>query len=354
MRVLITGGAGFVGSALARDYLHSEPGTQVVVLDNLHRRGSEQNRAALEALGVTFIHGDIRCPQDLDDLPGNFDLFIEASAEPSVHAGQSGSPAYVLQTNLVGTLNCAEFARRRCQRLLYLSTSRVYSIAPLKAIRLHEGETRFEMEPLQEMPGASAEGIAESFPTHLPRSLYGASKLASELVLQEYTAAYNYPVLINRCGVLAGPGQFGKVDQGVFSLWVYAHLLGRPLRYTGFGGRGKQVRDLLHPTDLFELLQRQCAQPERWNAEIYNVGGGQAVSVSLLELTALCQRVTGREVPVSSQPETAQVDIPFYVSDAARARADFGWAPRQSVEAIVTDIAQWAGPRLEALAAMIG
>lgn len=173
------------------------------------------------------------------------------------------------------------------------------------------------------------------------RSLYGATKLASELLLQEYTYTYQMPVLINRCGILTGPWQMGKVDQGVITLWVARHAFGNGLRYIGFGGRGKQVRDMLHVEDLFALLTRQMQQPSLWDGRVYNVGGGPAVSASLLELTEICRRVTGRRVPIESQPATSPVDIRVYVTDRAKVSRDFAWAPQKTVEAGVEDIFSW-------------
>ena len=251
MKVLITGGAGFVGSSLALSFRQLHPGAEVVALDNLKRRGSELNLPVLREAGIQFVHGDIRNPADLQELQGEFDIFLECSAEPSVLAGLDGAPNYLLQTNLTGTLNCLEFARTRAGCFVFLSTSRVYSILPLREARLTETESRFELDGGQVLPGVSIHGIAEEFPTHLPRSLYGASKLASELMIQEYVHAYGMRAIINRCGVIAGPGQFGKVDQGVFTLWVANHVFGKPLKYTGFGGQGKQVRDLSPPVGLF-------------------------------------------------------------------------------------------------------
>lgn len=238
-------------------------GGRIIAFDNLKRRGSELNLPLLKQHGIEFVHGDIRQRADLDSLAINFDVFVEASAEPSVKAGLDGAPDYVLQTNLVGTLNCLEFARRHTATFLFLSTSRAYSIEPLRAIALHENSTRFDLDDEQSQTGVSVHGIAEEFATHLPRSLYGATKLASELIIQEYVATYNLRAVINRCGVIAGRGQFGKVDQGVFTLWVANHYFNRSLCYTGFGGTGKQVRDLLHPDDLFALVQKQLTQISR-------------------------------------------------------------------------------------------
>ncbi|HHI79135.1 MAG TPA: NAD-dependent epimerase/dehydratase family protein [Planctomycetes bacterium] len=347
-RILVTGGAGFVGSHLAQRLKQEHPDREVLVLDNLLRRGSELNLPKLREAGVVFVHGDIRCREDLANLPP-FDLLIECSAEPSVHAGQSGSPLGLINLNLGGTVHCLEAARERGAALLFLSTSRVYPIAALNAARVHEGETRFVLEEEQDLPGLSAEGTSEAFPLEGARSFYGSTKLAGELLLQEYVFSFGMPALINRCGVLAGPGQMGKVDQGVVTLWVARHIFGIPLQYTGWGGKGKQVRDMLHVEDLFQLLQKQLARPELWDGRVYNVGGGLEVSASLLELTGLCRQATGKEIPIGSSPKTNPVDVRIYLSDARRVREEFDWSPQHSVRDIVTAIRDWIEENREEL-----
>jgi CDP-paratose 2-epimerase len=341
MKILITGGAGFVGSNLAISFKEAEPSATVVALDNLKRRGSELNLSKFKRHGIRFVHGDIRNHTDLEDLADTFDLLIEASAEPSVLAGINGSPHYVLQTNLTGTLNCLEFARTSAGALIFLSTSRVYSLAPLREIRLNETASRFEIAETQEVAGISRAGISENFPTHLARSLYGATKLASEMIIQEYVHSYGLRAVINRCGVIAGPGQFGKVDQGVFTLWVANHFFGRPLKYTGFGGDGKQVRDLLHPADLYALIRKQLSAIDGCAGEVFNIGGGHSVSTSLCELTALCREVVGRSIPIQREPETSAVDIPLYITDYGKAARRFGWRPQCAVRDIVEGITRW-------------
>ena len=353
-RLAITGGAGFVGSNLACSFRRQFPQMKVTVIDSLKRRGSELSLTRLHDASVDFVHGDIRCPDDLAELP-DFDLLIDCSAEPSVHAGTKGSPHYVLDTNLTGTIHCLEAARARKAAFLFLSTSRIYPIASMNAIPFAEEETRFRWTaPDGAIPGFSERGIGEDYPLSGARSFYGASKLACELLVQEYVESYAMPAIINRCGVLAGPWQMGKVDQGVITLWVARHIFGRPLKYMGYGGHGKQVRDLLHVDDLFDLIVLQMSSPEAWDGRIYNVGGGPEVSVSLLELTGLCRRETGKEVPIENVPETSAVDLRIYLSDTRKVQADFPWRPKRSPGQIVRDIRSWIDENSESLSKVLG
>ena len=342
-KILITGGAGFVGSNLAVLFKRNYENVSVVAADNLKRRGSELNLPRLALSGIEFQHADIRCPEDLADLP-DFDLMIDCSAEPSVHAGGTGSPQYVLNTNLVGTLNCLEAARRRDARFLFLSTSRVYPIEAVNALSFVETETRFSWKNTDH-----AEGISEDFPIAGHRSMYGASKLACEQIISEYVSNYRMPAMVNRCGVLAGPWQMGRVDQGVISLWCARHFYKKPLRYTGFNGTGKQVRDVLHVEDLFDLLIKQLAQPSDWDGTPYNVGGGDAISVSLKELTRICQDVTGNTIDINSVPETSPLDLRIYITDARRVQKKFNWIPRRSVTQTVKEIFDWISGNSEIL-----
>jgi len=146
MRLLITGGAGFVGSSLALSFKRDFPEATVVAFDNLRRRGSELTLTRLKNAGVDFVHGDVRSAQDIETA-GAFDCLIECSAEPSVQAGYGASPDYVVQTNLVGMFNCLEAARRQEARVIFLSSSRIYPIAALRALPLRPEASRLVLPP---------------------------------------------------------------------------------------------------------------------------------------------------------------------------------------------------------------
>lgn len=337
---LVTGGAGFAGARIALGLRERGLAGRVIALDNLRRRGSELNVPRLQAGGVDFLHGDVRNPDDLAEA-GPFDLLVECSAEPSVLAGYTGAPAYAAHTNLTGTLHALEQARRHGAAVVFLSTSRVYPIAKLSALRLRETETRLELEASQPFPGASAAGIAEDFPLDGPRSLYGATKLCSELLLQEYAAMYGLPAIIDRCGLLTGPGQMGKADQGVIVLWAARHAYGGPLSYIGHGGTGKQARDFLHIDDLLDLIEIQIRALPAHSGQVFNVGGGRANSLSLVELTGLCRELSGNVIPVDADPADRPADVPVYLSDTAKVSAATGWCPKRDAGQTLGEIFRW-------------
>ena len=339
--VLITGGAGFVGSSLAVDLRRRFPELRVTAFDNLYRRGSELNLPRLERAGVRFVHGDVRCPEDLRGLRDAPGLLIECSAEPSAQAGYGGSPEPLIRTNLDGCFHCLEYARATKSDFLFLSTSRVYPVAALNSLAWREDETRFSLADEQVAPGASASGIAEQFPLDGPRSLYGMTKLAGELMVTEYADAYGMRTAMNRCGLIAGPWQMGKSDQGVVTLWAAAHHFGRPLRYIGFGGTGKQVRDIVHIDDICDLVADQVSHFESYAGRLFNAGGGLRNSASLMELTRACEEVTGNRIAMGCEPENRPADIRIYVTDHRRITQATGWTPRRDVRTVVADICDW-------------
>lgn len=337
---LVTGGAGFVGASLAVRMKQTHPNTTVIALDNLKRRGSELNLQRLRSHDVAFVHGDIRCMEDLKAV-GRVDCIIECSAEASVLAGYLSSPEYLLHTNLLGTINCLEFARMHHADFVMLSTSRVYPYKLVDSLEYIETESRYELAPNQEIVGSCARGISEGFPIEGIRSLYGASKLASELIIQEYAVIYDIRTIINRCGVLTGPWQFGRAEQGFIVYWLASHYWKKELTYIGYGGEGKQVRDILHVDDLFRLINHQLENISDLNGNVYNVGGGRNISVSLKELTRFCREYTGNRVHISKITENRPADIRIYLTDHAKVTRDTGWQPEIGTERILEEIAVW-------------
>jgi CDP-paratose 2-epimerase len=330
-RVLITGGSGFVGANLCVGLAERHPDWSITAFDNLKRRGSELNLPRLRAAGVSFVHGDVRSQGDLLALD-RVDAIVECSAEPSALAGVHDSPDYLVQSNLVGAYHCLELARRDQAQVVFISTSRVYPYGALDALPFRETETRFELE---------GPGVAEDFPLEGPRTLYGATKLAAEHLVTDYAAVLDLPMVINRCGVIAGPWQMGKVDQGVFTYWVLAHHAGRPLQYIGYGGAGKQVRDLLHVDDVVELIDLQLSAPGAWAGRVVNVGGGREVSLSLAETTELCRELTGNEVPIGVAGSDRPGDVRVYLTDPSRLYGLTDWRPRRGAADTLGDIAAW-------------
>ncbi|MDA0195526.1 MAG: NAD-dependent epimerase/dehydratase family protein [Bacteroidetes bacterium] len=340
MDIIITGGGGFVGYNLAVFLKKAIPNARITCLDNLKRRGSELNLPVLKQLDIDFVHGDIRNPEDLYVIK-EADFIIDASAEPSVLAGIT-SPAYpVINTNLNGTIHLLELTRKLKSKFIFLSTSRVYPIKALNAIAWHEDETRFSLSREQTMEGVTEKGINENFSLKGSRSFYGATKLASELFIEEYQPYGGVEAVVNRCGVISGPGQMGKVDQGVMTLWVARHYWKRELSYLGFEGSGKQVRDILHIDDLCQLILFQIQNFEHVSGHLFNVGGGKEHSISLLELTNICELVTGNRIHFKKVKANREADIRTYITDNTMVNSVTGWMPKRSVDSNVADIFQW-------------
>lgn len=345
LKLLITGGAGFVGSNLCLHLKKTFPEATVIAMDNLYRKGAELNVPRLRAAGVIFHRGDVRDPDSFPDE--TFDLMVECSAEPSVLAGQDGSPDYLFQTNLVGAYHCLEACRRHEAGMIFLSTSRVYPVATLENHPWHEEETRFGWEDGGK--GISSQGVSEELSLEGARSLYGTTKLAAEQLIEEYRETYALKAVVNRCGVIAGPWQFGKVDQGVVALWVMAHHFKRELSYIGYGGKGKQVRDMLHVYDLCDLLVDQVANFEKWDGWIGNVAGGYHCSASLQELTKICQEVTGNEIEIKEVPENRRSDLRIFIANCHKLFERTEWRPKRGVIDVVTDTRAWIAENEEDL-----
>ena len=341
MKILITGIAGFAGNAIAMALLDIHSNLEIVGFDNFSRKGSELNIPDLTNLGINLIRGDIRSQSDIDGLP-KVDWVIDCAANPSVLAGLDGksSSRQLMEHNLLGTINLLEYCNRHKAGLILLSTSRVYSASELAALPVESSDNRFELQDC-DVNGASSVGISEGFLTTAPLSLYGASKLASETLILEYGECFDFPVWINRCGVLAGAGQFGKADQGIFSFWIHSFRERKPLKYIGFNGTGHQVRDALHPKDLVPLLLRQMLEPDWAAPKIINLGGGVQNSLSLKELSNWCEDRFGQNEVLASQ-DKRPMDAPWIVMDSTTAQNAWNWSVKTKIDQILEEIANHA------------
>lgn len=340
--ILITGGAGFIGGSLAVSLKKKYPRLKIIALDNLKRRGSEFNLKRFKDGEIEFVHADVRNFEDLH-LGEKIDLLIDCSAEPSVLSGYGESPRYIINTNFNGTINCLELARRDKSGVIFLSTSRIYPYDKINSLNILEQETRFvwQKDQKENIPGWSYNGIDVDFPLDGARSMYGATKLCSEIIFKEYISMYGVKGVINRCGVVAGAWQFGTVDQGVFTLWMLAHYFKKTLKYIGFGGKGKQVRDLLHIDDLCDLIDIQINSMDKISGETYNVGGGQKISLSLLETTELCEQISGNKIGVGAEPDNRPADVSIQIFDNKKVQRDLGWYPKRNAEQVLEDTYKW-------------
>ena len=341
MKILITGICGFVGNIIAKTLIQSHSNLQIIGIDNFSRKGAELNISELTGLGFNLTRGDIRCQSDIDEVP-KVDWVVDCAANPTVLAGldRNSSSRNLMEHNLLSTINLLEYCKKHKAGLILLSTSRVYSSTELAALPVESSEQRFQLNDTV-TKGISNLGITEDFPTTAPLSLYGASKLASETLILEYGECFDFPVWIDRCGVLAGAGQFGKADQGIFSFWIHSFREKKPLKYIGYNGSGYQVRDALHPKDLVPLIYRQMMGPE-WEApKIINLGGGIKNSMSLKELSNWCEDRFGKNNVVASQEERI-MDAPWIVMDSTTAQNSWDWTIRVDIQQILEEIANHA------------
>jgi len=347
MKILITGICGFVGSVLARGLINQwkrqGQNLKILGLDNFSRPGSETNRLELKKRNIQLFYGDIRQREDMESLPP-VDWVIDAAANASVLAGVDGtvSSRQIMNYNLASTINLLEYCKKHQAGFLLLSTSRVYSIQCLASLPILELSKAFRLDTERlKIQGVSEKGINESFSTSPPISLYGVSKLASESIALEYGDCFGFPVWINRCGVLAGGGQFGRPDQGIFSYWINSYLRKKPLSYIGFGGSGKQVRDCFHPLDLVELIIKQMFCTENNLPKICNLGGGPGNSMSLAQLSSWCgERFNTHHIAIDL--ERRPFDIPWMIMDYSLAQEVWDWRPRIQLDQILNEIAEHA------------
>lgn len=328
MKILITGGCGFVGTNLS--IFLKKKGYDIFTLDNFKRKGSKSNYKILLKNKIKNFNVDIANYTKIKNLP-KFNFIIDCCAEAAVEVSKNEIDR-VFNTNLVGTLNILKKAKIDKSKILFLSSSRVFSIDKLNRLvksKIIKNKLKIKKK------------INEDFDTQDPKSIYGFTKLSSEMLIKEFSYAFKLKYIINRCGVISGPLQFGKQDQGFISLWLWKHLNKKELSYIGYGGKGNQVRDVLHISDLCDLVYLQIKKIKLINNKTFNVGGGNKSYTSLRNLTKICQNITGNRIKISSKSKTSIYDIPFYISDNSKVIKTYKWKPIKNILDIVKDTYKW-------------
>ena len=323
MKILITGGCGFIGTNLAL-YL-SKKGFKVSSLDNLSRKGSKYNSKLLKKNKIRNFNINISNFNKIKKIP-KYDLIIDCCAEAAVEISKKDIDK-VINTNLIGTFNILKKIKKDNSNIIFLSSSRIYPINfNKKTIR-----SKIRINKLYD----------EKTDINGVRSIYGMTKLSSEMLIEEFSYAFGIKYIINRCGVIAGPLQFGKQDQGFISLWIWRHLNKMKLKYIGYGGYGNQVRDILHVNDLCELIYVQIKNIKKINNKIFTVGGSKKSYVSLIELTKLCQDITKNKIKFSRVSKTSIYDIPYYISNNKLVSRTYKWRPKKNLKTIIYDVHEW-------------
>ena len=321
MKILITGGCGFVGSNLAIYLKNNKIGTKINTLDNLTREGSRLNLKRLKKNKIKNFKKDISKFIQVKNLP-KYDLIIDCCAETAVEKSKKEIDK-VFNTNLIGTFNILKKCKKDKAKFIFLSSSRVYSIESLRNVK----RNKFL--------------INEKFDTFGPKSIYGFSKYSSEHLIREFSFLYKIKYIINRLGVISGPWQFGREDQGFVSLWVWKHINKKKLKYIGFGGFGLQVRDVVHITDVCRLITKQIKKINHVNNLTLNAGGVINNAISLKNLTKICQKVTSNRIKIFSKKTTSEYDIPYYVTNNSKVKKIYNWYPKKSFLNVVEDIYKW-------------
>ena len=330
MKILITGGCGFVGSNIAIFLRKKLKKAKIFSLDNLFRKGSEINLKRLNKYGIKNFKFDIKNYKKISKLK-KFDLIIDCCAEPAIEASRK-DPDRVFQTNLIGTFNILKKCAHDKSNIIFLSSSRVYSIPALNKLVKNQNLKK---------DITNKKAINEKFETSLASSLYGYTKLSSEKLIREFSFVNNTNYIINRFGVIAGPWQFGKQDQGFVSMWIARHIFKMKLSYIGFGGYGNQIRDVIHIDDVCRLIHLQILQIKKKFNNTFNVGGGFKNAISLKQLTAKCQKLTNHKINIGKQKKTSIFDIPIYITDNTKIMNHYNWKPLKTIDDILKDVYQW-------------
>ena len=328
MKILITGGCGFVGTNIAI-FLKSKK-HNIYTLDNLSRKGSKYNLNILKSKNITNYKLNVSNFKKVRQLP-KFDLIIDCCAEAAVEISRKNIDR-VIDTNFIGTLSILKKAKQDKANIIFLSSSRVY---PIKEIN------KIVNKKILKKNLKITKMINEQTRIIGPKTIYGVTKLSSEMLIEEFSYIFKLKYIINRCGVISGPLQFGKQDQGFVSLWIWRHLMNKNLSYIGYGGWGKQIRDVLHIDDLCKLINLQIKNLKSINNILFTVGGSKKSNTSLENLTKICEKITENKIKIKRTPKTSIYDIPYFVTDNKKVAKTYKWKPQKNIFDIVNDTYNW-------------
>ncbi len=329
MKILVTGGCGFVGTNICL-YLKKRR-FKVWSLDNLSRKGSKFNYLHLKENHIYNFKFDISDYDKIKELP-KFDLIIDCCAEAAVEVSKKDIDR-VINTNLIGTINILKKVKKDKSKIIFLSSSRVNSISTLNSLVTKKKDLKKKIKCKVK--------IDENFNTKGVKSIYGLTKYASEKFIEEFSYAFKIKYIINRCGVISGPFQFGNQDQGFISHWLWKHLNKKNLNYIGYGGHGNQVRDVLHIEDLCDLIFKQIKRFNRIHNELFCIGGSSFSKISLNELTLKCQSITGKKIKIGKIKDTSIYDIPYFVTNNNKILNFYKWKPKRNINKIIFDTFGW-------------
>ena len=328
--VLVTGGAGFIGSNLVARLLASED-ARVTIFDNLARSGAEHNLKWLQELPgaanrLKVVVGDVRDRSLIFDTAQISDEIYHLAAQVAVTTSIQ-EPREDFEINAVGTFNVIEAARRSGRRpmILFTSTNKVYG--GLESVHVEAAETRYHAT----LPGFV--GAAEDTPLDF-HSPYGCSKGAADQYVRDYGRIYDLPTIVFRMSCIAGPRQFGNEDQGWVAHFLYSLLSKRSINIYG---DGMQVRDILHVTDLVDAMLAARDNIDRTSSQVYNVGGGIERALSIQEMLHRMEQLTGSTFRCKHST-VRPGDQPLYISDTGKLTQHTGWRPRRQVSEILEDI----------------
>ena len=299
-------------------------------MDNIVRLGSQYNLKLLKINKIKNYKVDISNYKEIKKLP-KFDLIIDCCAEAAVEISKKNIDE-VINTNLLGTINILKKCKKDNSKIIFISSSRVYPIHEInKIIKKNSLKKDIKIKKL----------FDEKSKLIGPRTIYGLTKLSSEMFIEEFSYAFNVKYIINRCGVLSGPLQFGKQDQGFVSLWIWKHLTKQKLQYIGYNGSGNQVRDVLHIDDFCELIEIQIRCLKNIYNKLFTVGGSNFSYTSLKKLTKLCNIATGNKLNITKNKKTSIYDIPYFKMNNNRVFKTYKWKPKRNIHQIVNDTYAW-------------